>query len=299
VKQVKIGAVLIESEPVADEEGNIDASEQQAGSEILSAASIVCRIIFAETRAAPPPQLLEAATLLHDHCLLAANDYPALQEHVARLCLDWWQAEGPEKDRLTPQTMPYLLVAAIQTGTAAAVKRCHAMRTSLELFNFDDPSIGDVKRLLLRAAFAPSFLRCTEGRRFLAFLFTLQPAFVKELTAIIKNQIPAGRKSVLDAYGEIIYRAWTLATGACLLEVQLTCIQELMEAAILASTPAMASALRRVLAGLHSQKHQPGVDRMLLELYEPILFRRLNAPNAVVRRNALELFVAAFPLRVS
>ena len=70
-----------------------------------------------------------------------------------------------------------------------------------------------------------------------------------------------------------------------------------MEASILASTPALASALRRVLAGFHSQKHQPGVDAMLVELYEPILFRRLNAANPDVRRNALELFFDAFPLR--
>lgn len=75
-------------------------------------------------------------------------------------------------------------------------------------------------------------------------------------------------------------------------------VQALMEAAILASTPAMAASLRRVLHGLHSQKHQPGVDRMLLELYEPILFRRLSAANPDVRRNALNLLVDAFPLRV-
>ena len=38
-------------------------------------------------------------------------------------------------------------------------------------------------------------------------------------------QIPSGRKSVLDAYGEIIFRAWKEATGPCLLEVEATCIQ--------------------------------------------------------------------------
>ena len=158
------------------------------------------------------------------------------------------------------------------------------MRTALQLFDFEDPSISDVKLLLLRAAFAPSFLRCAEGRRMVAYMFTLQPAFVAELTAIIKNQIPAGRKSgrftwcgwppppgksclaasnghphwycqhtckahkvnmylseptilllqfcvcifvgaVLDAYGEVIYRAWSTCTGACLLHVQQICIQ--------------------------------------------------------------------------
>ena len=39
---------------------------------------------------------------------------------------------------------------------------------------------------------------------------------VYEVTAVILNQIVSGRKSVLDAYGEIIFKAWRAATGACL-----------------------------------------------------------------------------------
>lgn len=48
------------------------------------------------------------------------------------------------------------------------------MRHALALLDFDDESIGDLKRLLLRAAFSPAFLRCREGRRYLAYLFTLE-----------------------------------------------------------------------------------------------------------------------------
>ncbi len=43
---------------------------------------------------------------------------------------------------------------------------------------------------------------------------------MRELGAILRNQVPSGRKSVLDAYGEILYRAWRDATGACRLEVE-------------------------------------------------------------------------------
>ena len=59
-------------------------------------------------------------------------------------------------------------------GKAADVKRCFVMRKALALLDFDSESIGDVKRLLLRAAFLPVFLRTNEGRRFLACLFTLE-----------------------------------------------------------------------------------------------------------------------------
>lgn len=175
-------------------EGGQEAAKER-GAEVLFGAALLAKAVFAECRASPPAPLAQAVGLLHDHALLAAAEYPALQEEISRLCLDWWAAGAAGKEQLMPQTLPYLLVAALHSGTAAAVKRCHSMRAALALFDFDDPSIADVKRLLLRAAFAPPFLRAAEGRRFLAHLFTLQPAFVRELSAIIRNQIPAGRKS--------------------------------------------------------------------------------------------------------
>ena len=54
------------------------------------------------------------------------------------------------------------------------MKRCYAMRKALALLDFASASIADVKRLLLRTAFLPAFLRVGEGRKFLAYLFTLE-----------------------------------------------------------------------------------------------------------------------------
>ena len=54
------------------------------------------------------------------------------------------------------------------------MKRCYVMRKALALLDFGSESIEDVKRLLLRAAFLPAFLRISEGRKFLAYLFTLE-----------------------------------------------------------------------------------------------------------------------------
>lgn len=51
-----------------------------------------------------------------------------------------------------------------------------------------------------------------------------------------------------------------------------------MQAAMTASTPAMAAAIRRVLGGLHAQKMASGVDAMLLRLYEPLVFRSPPTP---------------------
>ena len=65
------------------------------------------------------------------------------------------------------------MVATIWSRRAADVKRCLAMKDALALLDYGDASIADLRRLLLRAAFAPAFLRAADGRRFLAHLFTL------------------------------------------------------------------------------------------------------------------------------
>ena len=75
-------------------------------------------------------------------------------------------------------------------------------------------------------------------------------------------------------------------------------VQGLMVASLHASTPSMAAASRRVLGPLHGAKSAPGVDALLLRLYQPILFRALAAANPAVRRNALGLLIDAFPLQV-
>jgi hypothetical protein len=75
-------------------------------------------------------------------------------------------------------------------------------------------------------------------------------------------------------------------------------VQGLMQAAIQASTEAMAGSIRRLLSELHKHKGAPGVDQLLLRLYQPILFRAMAVANPAVRLNALHLFLDAFPLQV-
>ncbi|BDA48499.1 Condensin-2 complex subunit G2 [Coccomyxa sp. Obi] len=273
-----------------------DIEEQDVAAELLRNIALLCTVLLSNDVKAVPGDLWETAVLLHDNALLAAAEWPDVQDAVASLCMAWWQVGAAGKEAIVAQTLPYLLVRALSLNRSADVKRCYTMRQALSLLDFEDETIDDLKRLLLRAAFSPTFLRCKEGRRYLAHLFTLEPQMVRELGAIIRNQIPSGRKSVLEAYGEILYRAWRESTAACLLEVE-NQVQGLMQAAISASTQPMAAALRTVLDGFHREKAAPGVDALLLRLYRPILFRALAAANPAVRRNALGVLLDAFPLQ--
>ena len=53
------------------------------------------------------------------------------------------------------------------------MKRCYSMRGTLALLDFEDPSIQGVQALMVRGAMLPAFLRCADGRKFIAHLFTL------------------------------------------------------------------------------------------------------------------------------
>ena len=58
------------------------------------------------------------------------------------------------------------------------MKRCYSMRATLALLDFEDPSIQGVQALMVRGAMLPAFLRCTDGRKFIAHLFTLHVSFI-------------------------------------------------------------------------------------------------------------------------
>eukprot|EP01018_Ginkgo_biloba_P001403 Gb_28704 [translate_table: standard] len=246
-------------------------------------------------KAFSPSDLFVTVQTLHDKLVLFESD-SVLQETITALCEQWWRESLPGKESLIAQSLPCLLAKSLSMGRKVDVHRIYAMREAFTFFDFMDDSIEDLKHLLIRCVVTPSYLRTDDGRRFVAFLFGLNAQLVKELIAIIRSQIPFGRNSILEAYGEILYRAWRVAKGSSLDEIEHTCIQGLVEGAIYASSKTLASSIRKVLGGFISQRTQDGVETFLYRLQEPILFRALQVANSNVRRNALLLLVDMFPL---
>ncbi|KAL6746182.1 condensin II non structural maintenance of chromosomes subunit-domain-containing protein [Haematococcus lacustris] len=285
-------------EPQTQEEQEALASQLARAIDILRGAALLCVDCLTQCQSDPPPSLLSAAVMLHDNCLLALEGAPHVQDAVAKLCCSWWEQDCPGKDHLLAQTLPYILDRASLSGRVTDIKTCYVMREGFTLLDYDNPSIHGIKRMLLEATMHPAFLHRQEGRRFLAFVFKLHAPMIQELTAIMRNQIPGLRRSVLQAYAEIIFRAWRDSVGcAHQYDIEAACVQDLMQCAISASTQPLAGALRTVLSGVHTQKKMAGVESMLCRLYEPILFRAFEAANADVRRNALLLMLDAFPIR--
>lgn len=220
-----------------------------------------------------------------------------------------------------PQTVTYLLLRALEETAIKSgiflllffffsitqsyccvfflspdVTRVYAIREGLTLFDYDDESTDTIKHLLLKCTISPLFLKISEGQRFLSYIFTLSLPFVDQIHAVVKQQLPNCRPSLLTLYGDMYYRTWLKAEGSLLIKIEYSCIQDLIHCGVHVGVPKTAKAVCKVLDGFHQKKKHKGVDEMLKRLYEPILWRAMNAANAIVRRNAAGLFMEAFPL---
>ncbi|KAG2438530.1 hypothetical protein HXX76_005081 [Chlamydomonas incerta] len=287
----------------AEDEDAVRRTIQDAARTLHGAAALVLELLTERGNEPPSEQLLAVAQQLHE-VLLEYSHEPLwdgeMMDAVARMCCTWWERKAPYREELVARAIPYVLCRAASglndKGKTSWVHTVYAIRDALELLDFEDANINDTKRMLLMVARDPTFIKAAEGRRFIAFMFKLHPSLTQEVAAIVRNQIASGHRSVLEAYGEIFFRAWRDTVGPCAVEVENE-LQQLMQAAILASTPRLAASLRIVLNGLHSHKPvEKRVAPLMVRLYDPILPRAFGAANAEVRRNAVNLLAAAFPI---
>ncbi|KAL9241615.1 hypothetical protein vseg_015706 [Gypsophila vaccaria] len=246
-------------------------------------------------RAFPPEDLFPAVRELHDNLIIFETDSTLLTD-VSRLCEEWWREEFFGRELLISHFLPFLVSRSLTLRKKVDLRRVYVLRDAFLLFDFEDDSIEDLKLLLIRCVITPLYLKTEDGRRFLAFLFGLSPQLLKEVLAMIKSQIPFGRKSMLEAYGDILFRGWKGVEGPLRTEIEDGFLQGLVEAAVLAASASFAASVRRVLGGFVSQRTVVGVEKLLFRLAEPLIFRSLQVANSNVRQNALHLLLDLFPL---
>ncbi|KAK1322900.1 hypothetical protein QJS10_CPA02g00288 [Acorus calamus] len=252
-----------------------------------------------------PSDLLPAVRELHDSLVHYEED-PALLSEVSGLCELWWREQLPGRESLIAQSVPFLLAKSLNNlGRKSDVRRVHALRDALPLLDFEDEgSIKDLRLLLVRCFVTPLYIKTEEGRRFLAFSLGLNGRLAKEALAVVQSQIPFGRKSVLKAYGDVVFGAWKLCErgeeeGQLFLkeEIEKGFLQGLIEGAIHAGSRSLSASARTVLGGFIGRRTMiVSVDKLLFRLAEPLLFRSLQVANSNVRLNALHLLLDLFPL---
>lgn len=219
--------------------------------------------------------LLPAAQELHDNLIFFESDSGLLSE-IANLCEDWWKGDLSGKETLISQSLPVILSRSLTLKKKVDVHRVYTLRDAFVLFDFEDDSIEDLKHLLIRCVISPLYLKTEDGLKFIAFLFGLSAQLAKEVFAMIKSQIPYGRKSMVDAYGEIIFRAWKAADGSSKEEIENGFLQGLIEDAICASSGELAASVRRIFRVFVSNRTIAGVEKLIFHLTEPIIFRSLQ-----------------------
>ncbi|XP_078437222.1 ARM repeat superfamily protein [Wolffia australiana] len=242
-----------------------------------------------------PAHFLSCVRSLHD-CLVLFEADEDLSTEIASLCEKWWKEKLPERETLISQSLPFLLSRSLTLNMKSYVHRVYAMREAFLLFDFHDESIEDLKLLLLRCVITPLYLKTDEGRRFVAFMLSVNSKLLKESLALIKSQIQFGRKAVLEAYSEILFRFWKHSEQSQRREFEDGFLQYLVEGAIYASSKSLANSIRRILRGFFDNRAIDGVDKLLFRLAEPVLFRSLQVANSNVRQNALYLLIDLFPL---
>ncbi|CAA0841052.1 ARM repeat superfamily protein [Striga hermonthica] len=271
-------------------------NERQTIVEKLQVYAYILRLcVFHPKKAFSVSDLLPAAQALHDNLILFESDAILLSE-IANLCEDWWKGDLEGKERLISQSLPVILSRSLTLMKKVDVHRVYGVRDAFMLFDFEDESIEDLKHLLIRCLISPLYLKTEEGRKFVAFLFCLSVRLTKELCAMIKSQIPFGRKSMLEAYGEIVFRAWKAVEGECKHEIENGFLQGLFEGALYAGSPELATSIRKILWGFVNQRTTQGVEKLIFGLAEPMIFRSLQVANSNVRQNSLHLLLDLFPL---
>ncbi|XP_027913515.1 uncharacterized protein LOC114173370 [Vigna unguiculata] len=239
--------------------------------------------------------LLPGIQVLHDNLIVFESEL-SLSSAIEGLCEEWWKENLEGRESLISQSLPFLLSRSLTLNKKVDVHKVCVLREAFTLFDFDDESIDDLKLLLIRCMISPLYLKAEDGRRFLAFVFGLSHQLGKELLAMIRSQIPFGRKSMLEAYGDILFRAWRAGQGDSRSEIENGFLQDLIDAAIHAASGPFASYIRRVLGAFINQRTTDGVEKMLFRLAEPVVFRSLQVANSNVRQNALHLLLDMFPL---
>eukprot|EP01050_Picozoa_sp_SAG11_P028529 SAG11_NODE_7657_length_1114_cov_1.649261_1_plen_262_part_01 len=174
-----------------DIEENVE-DEVETSLMVLQAVATIAMNFLIDKKRPTPDLMTSTVQLLHDITLeLTGSRGWALQNDIARTCEEWWADERPGRENLVTQTVPYLVARALdEDGRVADLKRLYRMRTSLMLLDFQDESIDSMKGLLLRCFAHPLFLKSVDGRKFCIFLFGLHPAFIDDIHAVVKQQLP-------------------------------------------------------------------------------------------------------------
>ncbi|KAK8794669.1 hypothetical protein WA158_001650 [Blastocystis sp. Blastoise] len=242
-----------------------------------------------------PENLISTLCLYHERFFC----FPAvIQDNIALTIEKLWNTEYAKKETCIPAIITYLLLKALQEDkTQKYIKRLYALKNGFVFLDIDAPQSDTLRALLLKAIFSPPFLISKEGRSLCSIFFLLSPKFPRELYGSILANIIHSPLSLARFYGEILFQAWSEADMIQRKVLETDILQNVLARAVHASTPTLFRPLSEILNAFNRNKLDSNVESMLFDIYDPIIWRALNAANASVRKNAFIILINVFPLQ--
>ncbi|XP_044196276.1 condensin-2 complex subunit G2 isoform X1 [Thunnus albacares] len=297
--------VLLELPPDRWEQGREEGMEVESNADPKHVMAVVDGVTLVAAMSLKVLQdgdsykaLLEIAHQLHDVLVLLPVSEAPLHHHIQALCEAWWKKGLKEREKFGRSAFLISLQKSfILKKPGVEIQRVwglHDVLLSLDYTSEDNKEIID---LLLQCFHRPIYIRNDDGKRFLVFLFSWNVNFIWVIHGTIKNQLEFFSKTATASISEIYFRAWKKASGDFLETIESSCIQDFMQNAILLhrASPVHAK-VRQIVSYFHTRKGCNRVDKMLYNLYKPILWKALSAPNFEVRANATLIFTEAFPI---
>ncbi|XP_075936822.1 condensin-2 complex subunit G2 [Anarhichas minor] len=242
--------------------------------------------------------LLEIIRRLHEVLVSLPVSEAPLQLHVHALCEAWWKKGLKEKEQFGRTAFLISLQKSFTLKKPGVeIQRVWSLHDVLLSLDYTSEENKQIIDLLLQCFHRPTYIRNDDGKRFLVFLFSWNVDFIWVIHGTIKNQLEFYSKTMTTHIMEIYFRAWKKASGDFLETIESSCVQDFMQNAIfLRRTSPVYAKVRQIVSYFHSRKGCNKVDKMLCNLYKPILWKALNVPNFEVRANATLLFTEAFPV---
>lgn len=276
--------------------------------------------LLVQDRKRPPVSEIRALIILF-HSILMKLPARRAQNHIALMCEWLWAVNDPERRSIIPYTLLYLILRSFDdksffvngggdTNVAGSgsnglpsahsrrtcvgfVRRLYAMRRALwDLDLSVDGQSRTFRTMLLRCTTSHTFMAEGEGRKFIAYVLTLEDVRDEMLDAMV-NQLSVIRSTRSPLIGNVFLHAWMKYRSDWLADRLI----RVAEQAILAKRDPFATNLRMVLASFHlNKKLGAGIDVLLHHIYTPILYGNLFVANPIVRRNAVNIMADAFPI---
>ncbi|KAH8583613.1 phosphatase regulator like HEAT repeats containing that folds into a alpha-alpha superhelix [Cryptosporidium sp. chipmunk genotype I] len=158
----------------------------------------------------------------------------------------------------------------------------------------------ELKNILTSCLNSSTIVKNIEGQTFISRVISKLSIYAHdELVNTIQSFVPKLSSNLLVCYGNILYILW-LEYNNQNNEKRMQNLEEVIQKTFCIGSirlnPVIALRMRLILHSFHSNRDDFRVNKLLLRLYDPIIWRYLSVANWKVRLNTTALLAILFPL---